>query len=101
MKTFIKRWGLLLAYVIFILCFLSWATGCTHWSYTHVSYDSKGNVTDYVEALGQELLMRSSIDGVHVLVEEGKRELTIGKIDRDPDAEVIGGIIAGVIKGLK
>ena len=85
---------------ILLLFFLALAGGCTSQKYTRAEFHENGDVKSFITFTNEELLMHSNIDGVYVIVDDQKRELIIGEINRRPDAESVRAITKGVVEGI-
>ncbi len=91
-------WWLIIAMCVLFAFLMS---GCSHASYTRTDYHPNGEVKTHVEVLFDELLMQSTMGGFHAKIDGEKREFTIGVIVREPDVNVVAGIISGVLEGLR
>jgi hypothetical protein len=92
-----KEFLIYLCLAVGLLAFAIFAGGCTKCHYTRTDFYESGNVKAHIEVEFDELLMDSEMGGFHAKVDGEKREFIIGEVYREPDANVIGGIIAGIM----
>ena len=97
----LRKIRLLLWLTILALMILFYLSGCTRCHYTRTDYHPNGEIKTHVEALFDELLMQSKMGGFHAEVDGEKREFTIGEVVREPDVNVVAGVVSGVLEGLK
>ena len=91
-------WWMMIALCVLFAFLMS---GCSRARYARTDYHPDGSVKTHVEVLFDELLMQSTMEGFHAKVDGEKREFTIGEVVREPDVNVVAGVVSGVLEGLK
>ena len=103
-KMIIRVCSWFVVIILFSIALMLGVSGCSFRHYDHSKFDAEGNLIEYTRLKSDQWILNSRVEDIYAKVADpcsGEiRELSIGRLDQDPDSESVKAISEGIVEGI-